>query len=240
MTPPFAQAIIRSVVAVSTACAAGSLWSQQVYQVFPRFAVAGVETRFTVIGEDMPTTTKAGLGMKHSFSKPAECTGARRHRVQTESRYYFACTMKGGSSTAKLQITQQKRKKGSVSLWTGNIQVLSGKPKVDNISLSTNEPSGQSSIACSPGKPCVIYSGEIRANQPFKLVVEGSNLPGSLQWSVGSCRSSSNWTEPSSTSKAQFSCGGVEPGTHVLTVATAPRAEGGVELMSLPLQVSNP
>ena len=214
--------------------------AQTIDFVYPRFAVAGVETRFTATGSDLPTINKSGLGIKFSTVKPAVCEGARRYKPQTKKRYYFACSLQDKPKVVKFQISNTTKRSGTTLLWEGNVQVLDAPPSIGLISVLAGSPDGQSQIICLPTKPCVIIIGKLQSEQGIAVELEGQNLPATLQWSVGGCRSISNWGNPENTTTVKFDCSRIVSGQDVLSIFTAPKSEGGQLLYSESLPVNSP
>lgn len=217
-----------------------SVFAQAVDFVYPRFVVAGTTTAFTAVGSDLSPASKRSAVLKHRFAKPAVCTDPKIHKPQTKKRYYFTCTLQSEPKLAKLHISSVSKKSGSTALWDGDIQVLNAPPSIKTVTVVSDALDGQSQVSCQPMKPCLITAGKLEANQSIRVEIEGQNLPASLQWSVGGCRSLSNWGNPSNTTTLKFDCNSVIAGQNTLSILTAPKSEGGVAIYTATLPFGTP
>ena len=232
-------ASMSAITLLALAFAPGSGQAQQVTNVFPPYAVAGTEARFTALGNNLPLDRPAALGMKFSFGRPGQCNGANRFQPQTDKAYFFACTLRpdidGGSML--LQVFDRKRAQQDTRLWKGAIQILPGAPKLDSVTLIGPQQGAQTSVRCNAQRVCLTLVGDVQQGQVAIVEVRGSNLPSSLALKFPGCEARNAPAEPQDMTTRIFMCTAGTAGERSIQVLTAPVDQGGVELMSGPVSV---
>ena len=210
---------------------ASATGAQQVTRVYPRFAIAGQETRFTAEGRDFPASAPAALGMKF-VTTPTPCTAPRRTQPVTTSHYRFACTFAGGADTATLKIFVKDRKREGPALWQDRIQLLAGPPLVTQVFVRGASPEGATVVTCSSVTSCLFVQGPLGAGQALQVEVSGSNLPQTLRLDIDACERTSTLSNEASTTQRMFTCTAGQAPTAALRVLSARTDEGGAPLFN--------
>ena len=214
--------------------------AQEVTRVYPRYAVTGVPTTFTVEGKFLAPSRNSPHGVEHRFETPGVCAASKPTQPATKTRYHFVCTPKTKAGTVQLHLTYKPKRKPPVSLWSEYIQILSAAPRVDSVVIIGDTGTGQTLVHCKPASNCAITVGSVTQGRPLSLAIAGANLPATLQLSFIGCKASSNRPDLSNTTLRDFTCTPSTVGEKSLRVLSAALVNGGAELLQTTVTIDSP
>ena len=160
--------------------------AQQLTTIYPRHAVATMDTLFTVEGVALPTADSAQAGLKLSTVPAGSCQNARRYKAATADRYYFACTFEPSQTPVLIRIHNRL---GGQSEFLGSfsIPVLMGPPLIAHLTISGNVASSNARVRCEIGAACVTLAGDLMTSDIISVEAKGTNLPPELYFEVEGC-----------------------------------------------------
>ncbi len=218
------------VVAIFQLLATQAALGQQVNSVYPRYAVAGLETTFTVEGVGFPSKPRAASRLDVSVSLGSCARPARIVQI-TPQRFRFACTLNPGRQSVNLAILLKNKKTVKRVLWQDSIQILPARPMVSYLAVGGADFNGETTVVCQSDSACQITDGVRMAGKSFPLEVAGSNLPNSTTVEGGNCALNASATSRS-TERQYFNCTLKQGGDWPLKVLSARPREGGISLFN--------